>query len=324
MKFWEANTGKLARTLEGHKGAINSLAYSPDGRFLASGSDDKSVVIREAGTDKPVRVLHEAYPIVSAAFDTSGKPLATSSSQPRTLKDSHDSSMKVWDWQMSEGELTFRGHTAGGNRGGVRGLVFSNDGQWLVSGGDDGTVKVWDPRSGKEWQTLRGHQHPITSVAINRDGTRIVSGAATRDPKETELILWDARSGRELQRLEGHQRGVLTVAFSPDGSRIASGTLGTPKSSESEDGSIRIWDANTGRVLHRLGGRKDRIARLAFSPDGRHLASACDDRTIEVWNVIDGKKVTSLTLQHDKKVKCVAFSPNGKWLASNNVNSVQL
>jgi WD40 repeat protein/uncharacterized caspase-like protein len=188
------------------------------------------------------------------------------------------------------------GHTAF-----VSAVVFSPDGQTLASSSWDGTIKLWDVSTGREWRTLRGHTGQVRAVTFSPDGRMLASGG-----EDGTVRLWDIATGRVVLTLSGHRTTVATVAFSHDGRLLASG---------SADKTIKIWDASSAQVLRTLTGHSDGVNSIAFSPDGQTLASGSDDQTLRLWQVTTGAERRVLR-GHTASITSVAFSPDGQVLAS--------
>jgi WD40 repeat protein/serine/threonine protein kinase len=185
-------------------------------------------------------------------------------------------------------------------RGGLS-VAYSPDGRTLVSGGQDGTVRVWETATGRELHTLRGHAHVVYAVAFSPDGRTLASGG-----EDQTVWLWEAATGRALRVLRGHTDHVHGVAFSPDGRTLASAA---------NDRTVRLWDITTGRELLTLRGHAQWVNGVAYSPDGRVVASAGEEGAVRVWDTATGQAVRILP-GHSGVIKRVVFSPDGKTLAA--------
>jgi len=295
VTLWDAASRRQVLTLEGHTDIVNDVAFSPDGRRLASASSDKTVKLWELASGKEYLTFKGHTDAVrSVAFSPDGKRLATAS---------RDQTVKLWDADSDKELLTLPGH-----KGWVTSVVFSSDGKRLASASWDQTVKLWDAASGRELQTLKGHTSVLDSVAFSPDGKRLATASQDKTVK-----LWNAAGVQQAPglTLRGHGGKVNAVAFSPDGKRLASG---------SEDHTVKLWDAVSGKDLMTLEGHAGRVNSVAFSPDGKHLASAggVGDKQpgeVKLWDAASGKELLAFQ-GHQLGVKSVAFSPDGKHMVT--------
>jgi WD40 repeat protein len=276
------------KTFRGHTNWVTSVAFSPDGKRIASGSGDDSVKVWNATSGEVSLTLkgHTNH-VTSVAFSPDGKRIASGS---------WDDTVKVWNATSGEASLTLKGHT-----GIVTSVAFSPDSKRIASGSEDKTVKVWDATSGEVSLTLKGHTNLVEGVAFSPDGKRIASGSLDHTIK-----VWDAASGEMSLTLKGHTDWVKSVAFSPDGHRIASG---------SPDQTVKVWDAASGQEILTLKGHTFAVSSVAFSPDGKRIASGSGDKTVKVWDAASGQETLSLK-GHTDWVTGVAFSPDGERIAS--------
>jgi len=198
---------------------------------------------------------------------------------------------------------TFTGHTDW-----VFSVSFSPDGQYIVSGSKDFSVRVWSAESGELVRTLEGHTAVVHSVSFSPDGQYIVSGS-----KDKSIRVWSVESGELVRTLEGHTHDVNSVSFSPDGQSIVSG---------SDDETIRVWSVESGELVWTFGdnwegggGVSEAVMSVSFSPDGQYIVSGTNDGMIHVWSVESGELVWTLE-GHTGGVYSVSFSPDGLYIVS--------
>jgi WD40 repeat protein/serine/threonine protein kinase len=333
VKVWDAATGRLQLTFSGHLGLaklpelvkntflpgkmvpdvprppVMCLAFSPDGRHIASGSfepkvgklrESRGVVkIWDARSGAEVLTFQDQIGVMlSLDYSPDGKRIASSSIN-------EDNTFVVWDTKTKTVIQVVAGHNSHVHR-----LRYSRDGRLLVSGDTDGVVKLWDADTLKEVRTINAHRAPVVGLAFAPDGQRFTSAS-----EDSTVRVWETATGNEVFSLRGHTGSALDVAYSPDGKRIASGGF---------DKTVRLWDAATGKEKMTLRGHTDMVWGVSFSPDGRRLVSASFDRQAIIWDATprqdeDRPGLFTITTGADR-VGGVAFSPDGRYLASGNLD----
>ena len=278
----------LTNTLEGHTNEVTAVAFSPDGKTLASSSRDKTIKLWNIARGEEIGTLNGHVNEVNAiAFSPDGETLASGS---------YDGTIKFWDFSNQQELRSLKGHSMQ-----VNAIAFSPDGGTLASISYDGTIKLWNLSIETDERTLKGHSTLVNSVAFSPNGETLASGSG-----DNTIKLWDLSTGRDEGTLKGHSGWVYTVAFSPDGKTLASGSW---------DNTIKLWNLKEENLFRTLSGHSNEVYSVAFSPDGKTLASASRDNTIKLWEISTGKDLGTLK-GHSNEVVSVAFSPNRKTLAS--------
>jgi WD40 repeat protein/serine/threonine protein kinase len=299
-----APAGAALRTFVGHKDHVVSVAFSPDGRFIATGSKDKSVRIWEVATGEEWRQLREAAKnwvgAMPVAYSPDGRFLVSGNSEKLVKLWEVATSRELWSVDPNAGELAGvavspdgRIIAAGGGartvvlvsaadgrlirtlegmESKIRDIAFSADGRLVVAGGEDRVVRVWDVATGHSTNSFKDRTGWWRATAMTRDGKLIVAAS------DKELRIFEVATGQLVRVLKGHDSNIRSVAFTPDGRHIVSGA---------EDKTVRLWETATGREVRVMRGHDKHVYAVAVSPDGRFAASGGEDRTIKLWKLWD-------------------------------------
>ena len=283
VTLWNLANSQLSR-LTDYADSVESIAFSPDGNYIATGSWDNSVRIWGIGN---TYVTHLGLSGVHrVAFSSTGERLAAAGNYKASIY-----TMPSYD------SIDCLGHTHF-----VSSVAFTPDATTLATGSWDRTVRIWNALNGSLVRTLTGHTEWVSSVAFSPDGSRLASASGDKTVR-----IWDTSNWTLLRTLTGHTQEVNVVAFSPDGRLLASG---------SHDDTIRIWDPNTGNLVRTIVAHLWHVTDLCFSPDGQWLLSAGgQEKTIRMWRVDTGRLVREYRAETGTSVRSVRFSPDGRYFA---------
>ncbi len=293
---------EMIKMLRGYAGNILSLAFSPDGKLMAIGTSDQSVIIWDVLTWTEIKTLFEENDDVrTLAFSRDGKYLASGH---------EDDKVYLWDTSTWKKISSIRASDA------VTSLSFNGDSTILAIARDNDKILLWDIKKGKAHKKLQGHNGDVKAVDYSPDGSRLASGS-----QDNIVIVWDAASGEKIQTLPGHINNVVAISYSPDGKYLVSG---------SNDNTIIIWDANTGNYINTLAGYTNSVCTVSFVPGSnilaagdcivlkgpfgipiRHSGSACK---VVFWDLESVKQINSI--DGDCGLSSAAFSPDGKYFVT--------
>ncbi len=281
VRIWDARTGEELRTLHGHRGHISSVVFSPDGLTVVSsgGYATSRIIAWNAVTlDRIATLSCVEHRVMALAFSPDGALLA--SAEPHSLQRDGDR-LTLWDtasWERVR-VLSAPGHMP-------QAVAFSPDGRFVVSGGDDETLRVWDAQTGQELHQWDGQVGDVRFIAFGPTATTFVA-SGTGPP----VILWDVETGRELRRFERDAATVESIAFSPDGARLIS---------PGPDGTVNIWDTQSARELLTLYSGAPGVSTVAFAPDGYWIVAGCAYGELRIWGAAEP------TLENSRRRRIVA------------------
>jgi WD40 repeat protein len=267
-----------------HNGAVKALAFSTDGKTLASGGDDKMIFFWNPETGELTGSIENPFAIKALSFTTDDKIIAACGNDIRLID--------------RQGNLirTFGGYTTD-----IWSLSYNKPTQRITAGSYSKTIKVWDFNTGKPLLLLEGHERSCLPVSFSPSGKIIASGSLDKSVR-----LWDASTGKEKNKLELHSENIFAIAFHPSGKYLASA---------SADKTIRLWSVDSGKIVRTFTGHTGAIFDVQFSADGNHMISCGADKTIILWETATGKKLYSF-IGHSGTVNSVRFSNDGSCFAS--------
>ena len=285
--------------LKGHRGAINALGFTSDGRSIVSAAADGSLKIWSTST----RILTRTIDLDNGAVT------AMSLEGRRAVTGHTDGTVAVWDLDNGKRLAAFKRNDAS-----ILSVTFAGDAGRVAAAAQDGVTAIWDvgapevgAREAVPAQVLAGHENAVQALAFATAGGFLASGSADKT-----IRLSKAEGGALVRIYRGHAGGISALAFTPDGLKLASA---------GQDGEIRIWSSRSYRLHYTLSGHQGRVAALAFAPDGEMLASVSDDGSIRLWNVKLGRGLRTLR-NHTGELKALGLASDGRQIAAAGIDGV--
>ncbi|HEX3655732.1 MAG TPA: protein kinase [Pirellulales bacterium] len=302
--LFKSSASKILETLGAPRMPIMCVAYSPDGKFIATGSFAPTLPLRkspgvvtiwDSATGRQVlQFKNQLGVVLSLAYSHDGSRIASSS-----IND--ENTFVVWESRSGKVIDVLKGHT-----GQVYRLCYSPDGKLLASGDINGQVKLWDAATLRHVRDIQAHGAPLMSISFEPNGRRFATAA-----QDGNIHIWNVDSGQRAHAIAAHTGSALGVAYSHDGKLLASSGF---------DKTVRIWDAVTFQDKITLRGHKEPVWSVAFSPDDQRLVSSSYDNTAQIWDTtprpVQPRPGIFTAAGHTDRVNSVAFSPDGRWLAS--------
>ena len=294
VRLWDAQTGSLLQAWSGHTTRVEAVAFTPDGKLLVSAGTDKALMIWEVATGKLLRSIPVTDDVSSIAFNSDGTQMVATFGVNVGLWD-------VGNWTLSQAFTTNEPHTSGemtdccGST--AQSARFDARGQRIISGHEDGTIKVWNPKPdgplpppGSELTRVLETNKHNESFALSPDDKLLVVNDGEKPPR-----IWNWTTGKPLRSLGADASYVHKIIFSPDSRFIATSDIG---------GDILLWDAANGKLVREFKGGYSSDDALAFSPDGTRLASGGRNQNIIMWDVKTGERLWHILpireLRHDR------------------------
>jgi len=325
----DVNTKRILFQLDGHQQTVNTVQFSPDGKYLVSASDDHTLRVWDIKNGGSIfNYERHQSAVISAAFSPDSQNIASGS---------EDQSIHLWNARYGNVKHVFNGHS-----GAVSSLDFSPDGRFIVSGSFDQSICLWDVQSGEAKKTFKGHQRYVSSVKFSPDNQNIASGSDDKTVRiwnlqkdeaihvlhghsqtvsainfspngkilvsasyDKTLRLWNTHDALPVDILKGHHENVTDVTFISDNNRLISG---------SNDQNLRLWDIEKGGTVYIFDKNLNSISSISFSPDGKSLVNANNDKTFCLWNIQNGDP--QVFEGHQDQVKSVQYSPDSHLIAS--------
>jgi uncharacterized protein YjiK len=281
--LWDTTLGRPVRSLAGHQKAVLSVAFSPDGKQILTGSADTAAILWDPNTGSQIRTFkgHKGA-VSSVAFSPDGDQILTGSADRTAIL-----------WKKDSGESI---HTLQGHNREIMAVAYSPDGTTLATASADRTAALWEATTGKQTFLLRGHREEVACIAFSPDGRQAATGSY-----DDSAILWDATMGKRVRTAARHGNDIYSITFTPDGRRVVTG--------EREE-LVQVSDVATGQKVRTFAGHTAAIVSAAVSPDSRRLLTGSRDGTARLWDLATGQEILCLTTDPTRKSWAVA-SPDG-------------
>lgn len=276
----------LKLTLKGHEGSVNALCFSPDGKTLVSGGDDKTIRCWDIATGTPGAILTGHF---------AGVHFLRYSPDGSMLVSAGDRSLRTWT-PCGAVRKTFTGPVTN-----IWSFDISADGQFIAAGSYEKKYRVWNLASARQSALVDGHEQSVLAVRYSPTDTLLATGSLDRT-----IRLWGAKSYSQLKEFTGHSDNIYALCFTPDGRYLASA---------SRDKTARLWNVASGKIVKSFIGHEKGLTTLDISPDGLFLLTGGVDNLIKLWELPTGRCLFTF-FGHQGQINCVRFSPDGKTIAS--------
>ncbi len=293
-------------TYRGHAGRVTAVAWSPDGKYIASGGDDHTIQVWNALTGARLLISQgHAGGVPAVAWSPDSTLIASASAGPSVSGGpAGNNTVQVWNATTGQSIYAYHGHSSG-----ITDVAWSPSGSRIASSSSDYTVQVWDASTGQHALILRTHSWYEWTLAWSPDGKRLATGGP-----DNAIRIWDTVTGSILYTYQANVEGVTSVAWSPDGTSIAS---------TSSDFTVQVWEVASGKILQTYRGHTSFVTGVAWSPNGKYLASSSNDKTVQLWDATTGKAISTYS-QHTASVDALTWSPNSKYIASGSEDGTVL
>ena len=347
VKLWDVQQHKLIHTfddhddqVESHQGRVNSVAFTPNNEYIASGGDDNKIKLWSVKQQKLIDTLtldsnseqgHQPR-VNSVAFSSDGKYLVSGSGGKQD-QEYTDNTVKLWNVENIQKPVLIRSFD--GHQNSVNSVAFSPKSEYIASGSGDKTIKLWDVERQELIHTLildsnseQGHLERINSVAFSNDGKYLVSGSGklNDNSRDNTVKLWNVENVQKpelIKSFDGHQNSVNSVAFSSQGKYIVSGSGNLTSS-----GTVKLWDVEQQKLIYTYDGHQKSVNSVAFSPDDNYIASSSGnlsidgrDNVVKLWDIERLELIETFIKTFnsiEQRVDSVALSPKGRYIATGN------